>query len=201
LFIQKINKNREIDSNTPRILVCYNSLLFHLYIYTTTLCKSQYTFSHKDFIFSSRFYNMGSCCSKSKEKTSDREYINNIKNDFVPKLQELPKRDEVQGALKIKKTKNDGAQVSKARGVKYNDSFRAPKNNNMFIMTSVVAPAAGNQGGGESYHGDHHGGGGHGGGGGGGYGGHYGGHHDGGGGGGCGVGGGGYGGGGGCGGS
>jgi len=88
---------------------------------------------------------MGSCCSKLKEKTSAKEYTNNIKNDFAPTLIELPKKDKVLGASKIKETKKDGVQVSKARDVKYNRSFSAPKDDNMFIMTTDVAPTAGNQ--------------------------------------------------------
>jgi len=73
---------------------------------------------------------MGSCCSKPKGNTSTSN------EDFASRLKRLHELHNVQGASKIKETKNNGTQVSKAE----------------------------NQGGGEGHHGDHHGGGGHGGG-------------------------------------
>lgn len=83
---------------------------------------------------------MGTCCSKPREKLSDEEYRNKIKNDFASKLKELQnqKKDEVQGESKVKETKNDDAQVSKAREIRRHGSFRAPKLGLRFCWLSTV---------------------------------------------------------------
>lgn len=55
---------------------------------------------------------MGNRCSNPKANTTEEEYRNNIKIDFASRLKELHKTYEVKD---VSKTKNDDAQVFKAR--------------------------------------------------------------------------------------